>query len=539
MVFWGATPVLTRIATDDLDPLWVAVLRTVLAGVVAAPLVVTTERRPPSTARARLLLVVSAAAGFVIFPVVFTIGQERTSAMHGVGILAALPVFTGLYGMLVARRRPGEWWLAGCALALAGEAVIVAVRAGGGGAATLVGDLLVLASALVVSAGYVAGALLVPRGFSSAATTYWGVMLGAVALLPLALVLLAVQGLPRAGAASWAAVLFLAVVTSIAGYVGWYWALARGGISRIAPLQFLQPLSGLVVCLDPGHIGGEWAKMEERFFQVGDDPPVLEARLTLLACRRAADALEAAGATVLWTKTREEPVTNRRPDEMRAEALDILKDGSDRPLLIPPDLLEKKVRITAEKLFYRTEEIEARAAKIAAMKPAPQITLCVHFNAAPWGEPGHPRLVPQSRLVVFVHGQYSADEIDYEDERYGLVAKLLEQSAPLELAVAEKVAASVEAEWHILPEEYKDWPSVRRVGVHPYLYARNLLANRAFPGPVVFIEGPYMNADDFYPRLIAGDYEGTRLVAGKEQRSVFAEFGEAIARGVVDYVKSN
>ena len=247
MVFWGATPVLTRIATDDLEPLWVAVLRTVLAGVVAAPLVVTTERRPPSTARARLLLVVSAAAGFVVFPVVFTIGQERTSAMHGVGILAALPVFTGLYGMLVARRRPGHWWLAGCALALAGEAVIVAVRAGGGGTATLVGDLLVLASALVVSAGYVAGALLVPRGFSSAATTYWGVMLGAVALAPLALVLLAVLGPPRAGAASWAAVLFLAIVTSIAGYVGWYWALARGGIARIAPVQFLQPLSGLVL----------------------------------------------------------------------------------------------------------------------------------------------------------------------------------------------------------------------------------------------------------------------------------------------------
>jgi drug/metabolite transporter (DMT)-like permease len=247
MVFWGATPVLTRIATDDLEPLWVAVLRTVFAGLVAVPLVMTTERRPPASARARLLLVVSSAAGFVIFPVVFTIGQERTSAMHGVGILAALPVFTGLYGTLVARRRPGLWWLAGCGLALVGEAVIVAVRVDGGGTATLVGDLLILASALVVSAGYVAGALLVPRGFSSAATTYWGVMLGAVALTPLALAMLAVGGLPRAGAASWAAVLFLAVVTSIAGYVGWYWALARGGIARVAPLQFLQPLSGLLL----------------------------------------------------------------------------------------------------------------------------------------------------------------------------------------------------------------------------------------------------------------------------------------------------
>jgi drug/metabolite transporter (DMT)-like permease len=247
MVVWGATPVLTRVATDDLEPLWVAVLRTVLAGIVAVPIVATTERRPPTSTQARLLLVVSSAAGFVIFPVVFTIGQERTSAMHGVGILAALPVFTGLYGMLVTRRRPGRWWLAGCALALAGEAVIVAVRAGGGGTATLAGDLLVLASALVVSAGYVAGALLVPRAFSSAATTYWGVMLGAVALAPLALALLAVEGPPRAGAASWAAVIFLALVTSIVGYVGWYWALAHGGIARIAPLQFLQPLSGLAL----------------------------------------------------------------------------------------------------------------------------------------------------------------------------------------------------------------------------------------------------------------------------------------------------
>ena len=247
MVVWGATPVLTRIATDDLEPLWVAVLRTVLAGIVAVPLVATTALRPPSSSRARLLLGVSSAAGFVVFPVVFTIGQERTSAMHGVGILAALPVFTGLYGMPVARRRPGTWWLAGCALALAGEAVIVAVRTGGGGTATLAGDVLVLASALVVSGGYVAGAMLVPRGFSSAATTYWGVMLGALALTPVAVALLAVAGPPRAGAGSWAAVLFLAVATSIVGYVGWYWALAHGGIARIAPLQFLQPLSGLVL----------------------------------------------------------------------------------------------------------------------------------------------------------------------------------------------------------------------------------------------------------------------------------------------------
>ena len=42
-------------------------------------------------------------------------------------------------------------------------------------------------------------------------------------------------------------VAFLAVVTSILGYKGWYWALDRGGIQRIATLQFLQPLSGFAL----------------------------------------------------------------------------------------------------------------------------------------------------------------------------------------------------------------------------------------------------------------------------------------------------
>ena len=35
---WGATPIATRIALDDLPPLVVACLRTVLAGLVAIPL---------------------------------------------------------------------------------------------------------------------------------------------------------------------------------------------------------------------------------------------------------------------------------------------------------------------------------------------------------------------------------------------------------------------------------------------------------------------------------------------------------------------
>jgi drug/metabolite transporter (DMT)-like permease len=250
MVVWGATPIMTRLALDDLEPLVVATLRTVVAGLLAVPLIARARLSFPSSGEARRLLLVSGLAGFVVFPVVYTIGQERTSGLHGVMILAALPIFTGLYASMVERRRPGTAWIAGSAVAVVGEAVLIGGRAAGegsGGDATLVGDLIVLAAALVVSAGYVAGAMLPPRGVPSAAATYWGVALGAVVLAPLGVALLSADGLPHAGATAWAAVLFLAVVTSIVGYVGWYWALDRGGIQRIATVQFLQPLSGFAL----------------------------------------------------------------------------------------------------------------------------------------------------------------------------------------------------------------------------------------------------------------------------------------------------
>jgi drug/metabolite transporter (DMT)-like permease len=249
MVVWGATPILTRLALEDMEPLVVATLRTILAGLLAAPLLLRAREPFPRGVPSRRLLAVSAAAGFVVFPVVYTIGQERTSGLHGVMILAALPIFTGLYAAAVARRVPGRAWLLGSAIALAGEVVLIGARGGGTGDATLTGDLLVLAAALVVSAGYVAGALLPPRGVSSSAATFWGVVLGAIVLSPLAMALFAQDGAPEAGWRAWAAVGVLAAVTSVVGYIGWYWALDRGGIARISTVQFLQPLSGFALAV--------------------------------------------------------------------------------------------------------------------------------------------------------------------------------------------------------------------------------------------------------------------------------------------------
>ena len=117
--------------------------------------------------------------------VLFTIGVSMTSANHASMILAGLPVFTGAIAMAWDRVVPKRLWWAGCAVALAGEFVLITSQGPGGGAqASVAGDLVVLASNLFASLGYVAGGRLQRAGYPSSGTTFYGAALFALLLAP-------------------------------------------------------------------------------------------------------------------------------------------------------------------------------------------------------------------------------------------------------------------------------------------------------------------------------------------------------------------
>ena len=67
----------------------VGLLRTVFAGLLALPIALALRQPLPKDRRGFLLLVVSGASGFIVFPLLYSIGQRDTSAMHGGMILAA------------------------------------------------------------------------------------------------------------------------------------------------------------------------------------------------------------------------------------------------------------------------------------------------------------------------------------------------------------------------------------------------------------------------------------------------------------------
>jgi N-acetylmuramoyl-L-alanine amidase len=300
-----------------------------------------------------------------------------------------------------------------------------------------------------------------------------------------------------------------------------------------------KPLLGLRIALDPGHLGGNWAKMEERWFQVGDSKPVQEGDLTLRVARLLATRLRALGAKVSFVRNTNEPTTGKRPDDFRELARKILiKNGVAQPRTDVLDQTdpekEHTIRWQSEILFYRYSEIRRRAA-LVNYKLHPDLVICLHFNAEGWGDPANPTLTDANHFHLLVNGSYLAEELEFDDERFEMVRRLLSRAYDEELPLADAIATAMARETGLPPYTYPTTNSTTKVGTSGYVYARNLLATRIYRCPVVYCEPYVMNSNDVFARIEAGDYEGTRNINGLERKSIFREYADSVADGLAEY----
>ena len=297
-------------------------------------------------------------------------------------------------------------------------------------------------------------------------------------------------------------------------------------------------LAGLKVTLDPGHIGGTWARMEERWFQVGDSKPIQEGDMTLLVAKLIAPQLRKLGATVSLVRAKNAPATPKRPDDLKEVSRKILlRAGNPEPRdnFEGPDDPQKEqtVRWQNERLFYRNSEIRQRA-ECVNKELRPDVVLCLHFNAETWDEPTQPSLTDRNHLHLLVNGAYLPDELAFDDVRFEMVQRLLTRTHEEELPLAEQFARTMAQRTQLPPYVYTT-DNVTRVGETGYVYARNLIATRIYQAPVIYFEPYVMNSDEVFWRIQEGDYEGIRNVNGTDRPSIFREYADSVVAGLLEY----
>ena len=320
--------------------------------------------------------------------------------------------------------------------------------------------------------------------------------------------------------------------TSITKPVERYWTAHHQLRPIIDPTR---PLAGLHILVDPGHIGGEFARTEARWYKIGSDTiPVMEGEMTLQVAKILRRDLSLLGARVSLSREKNAPVTPQRPPDLMPAARDYLlrRSTRTRPLL-PRSMIES----TAFKMFTLSAEIRSRAT-IINDHIQPDLALCLHFNAEAWGNPSRPRFKRGNHFHILVNGCYSVGEIAEDDHRLELMQRILQRIHYPELAMAEEIADSMGRETRLPPFGYST-PNARKVGDHPAVWARDLLANRKFLCPVVFFEPYIMNNREVHARVQEGEYRGLREFNGVFKKNIYQEYADAITTGLVNYFRAH
>ena len=154
------------------------------------------------------------------------------------------------------------------------------------------------------------------------------------------------------------------------------------------------PLKGLRVAIDPGHIGGSYAKMEEKYVEMLPNPEKLiyepisfhEGELAVITAKKLAKKLESLGAKVLLTKTNPGEIVYKKPfedwyKEDIAKAIDFMASYQSDPTLKQKEAQWWTDKASPSELFrkaYVYLDLDRRADLINAFNP--HVTVSCHYN---------------------------------------------------------------------------------------------------------------------------------------------------------------
>ncbi|WP_420421030.1 N-acetylmuramoyl-L-alanine amidase family protein [Simkania sp.] len=191
--------------------------------------------------------------------------------------------------------------------------------------------------------------------------------------------------------------------------------------------EFKHPLSKAKIAIDPGHFGGQFARLEERYVSIESEGKTLEfdeGTLAFLTALHLKKKLEAKGATVLMTRKAIGEGAYPQP------FFEWLKEH--------PELWEKGVPLSTIFLrHYNRLDLRARAELINNFQP--DLTLLIHYNAIDSELPDPRRTKPTKRNfnLVFIPGAFCKGELANAEDRYHFLRLICTQDLELSHQMAQ------------------------------------------------------------------------------------------------------
>lgn len=237
----SGTYLMAKLGLRELEPLSFGLYRFLIAAVVFTALLAVKKqlRLPQRRDRAAFLWL-----AFLVVPLnqgLFLYGMKFALAAHGALFYATTPIMVFALSCLFLGERPTLAKAGGIALGFAGVLLVLSDHLSTISRETLKGDILIIAAVATWAAYTILSKRMMDR-YRPLYVTGASLTLGSLMFLPVGIYPAMAQdysGVTWTGAA---ALLYLALLTSVLGYLVWNWGLSKLEASKVTVLSNLQPI---------------------------------------------------------------------------------------------------------------------------------------------------------------------------------------------------------------------------------------------------------------------------------------------------------
>jgi drug/metabolite transporter (DMT)-like permease len=241
---WSGNYIAAKIVFRELPSMLVMALRTMVSAVLMIAIFSARGKKQIAVWSWRELGLLFALGfiGITMNQLFWTLGVARTTVVHSSMIMATIPVWVLIMAGGMGLERITAPKVGGMWIAMAGVAMLQIFKAQNPGrTATILGDFLVLLCALLLAGMTAFGKRYKPQS-GGIAVNAMGYVGGAVVFFPVLLIAGHGFAWAKVSTAAWLGVLYMGAMSSVTGYLIYYFALQRLPASRIAAFQYLQPV---------------------------------------------------------------------------------------------------------------------------------------------------------------------------------------------------------------------------------------------------------------------------------------------------------
>jgi drug/metabolite transporter (DMT)-like permease len=242
---WSINYVAAVVALREFSPLTLVSFRFEFAAALMLMIYLAQKRRTRIQRRHIWLLVWLAFFGVIVNQGLFTTALNYTLPSHAAIIVAIDPILILALARAMGIESLSVGKVAGMVLAFVGIALLEIPNRQGVHSNILLGDCIMLGGAIGFSV-YTVLAKRVTADYDTIALNTFNCVGAAIVFLPIAIRQAAVLNWRAIAWQTWAGMFYMAIFSSVAAYVIYYWALRHMDPSRVAVINYLQPILVIV-----------------------------------------------------------------------------------------------------------------------------------------------------------------------------------------------------------------------------------------------------------------------------------------------------